>query len=192
GGLTLELLVSAYTGARLGGLLDQEVTLHTQLYLEAQAQGATITPRLAGFLTADDRAFFQLFVSVKGIGNRKALRAMAMSTAQIAAAIADRDLATLRSLPEIGKRTAETIVVSLQDKVERFAATTAGGGTSAEPAPAAGARSGLEREAMEVLLQLGESRPQAMAWIEQAMAGEEPPADVEALIAEVYRLKSGG
>lgn len=196
GGLTLEVLLPAYAVARLGGSMGQEVGLHTVLFLESQAQGATIVPRLAGFLTADDRAFYQLFVTTKGIGPKRALRSMTLATAQMAAAIADRDLATLQSLPEVGKRTAETIATTLHDKVARFLesrdATGAGGsnGEAGGQGAATTVRGGsVAKEALEVLLQLGENRAQAIVWVDQAMREMKGAKDVQAVVAEVYRLR---
>ncbi len=193
-GLTYEVLLPAYTAARLTGSIGQTVALHTLYYLESTAQGATIYPRLAGFLSPTDKQFFELFVTCKGIGNRKALRAMTLSTAQIAGAIADRDLALLQSLPEVGKRTAETIAVSLKGKVDRFLdapASMRGGvaGPDGEPAQLPGG--GLARDALHVLIQLGENRTQAVNWIDHALSMDDAPQDVEALVAEVYRIKGG-
>jgi len=193
GGLTYEVLVSAFTGARLGGSLGQVVELHTLHYCESQNQGASLLPRLAGFLNAQDRRFFELFTTTKGIGNKKALRAMTLATDQIAAAIADRDLALLQSLPEIGRRTAETIVATLHGKVDKYLSASAyaplpGDKSAAGPQPT-GARA-LARDALEVLMQLGENRTQAMAWIDEALRDEEKPADVQDLVARVYRIKA--
>ncbi|HEX7009635.1 MAG TPA: Holliday junction branch migration protein RuvA [Phycisphaeraceae bacterium] len=194
GGLTLEVLLAVFTAARLHGSIGQPVTLHTLLFLEQQSQGLLILPRLAGFLTPEDRAFYQLFVTAKGIGYRRALRAMALPTAQLASAIADRDLALLQSLPEIGRRTAETIVVALKDKVDRFVSAAhypPGAGAPADAGAAGNSRGSLAREALEVLLQLGENRAQAVQWIDEALAQSDPPRDVQTLIAEVYRIKAG-
>ncbi len=193
GGLTLEVLLPAFAASRLGGL-GQPVTLHTLTFFESHNQGATMLPRLAGFPSPQDRAFFELFTTCKGIGMRRALRAMALSPGQIAAAIADRDLATLQSLPEVGKRTAETIAVTLKGKVDRFVSeaayprdAAAGSGPGPDPP-----RTPIAREALEVLLQLGEKRTDAMLWIDQALTDEQPPRDAQALVTAVYRLKAGG
>ncbi|GAB4191543.1 MAG: helix-hairpin-helix domain-containing protein [Phycisphaeraceae bacterium] len=193
-GLTYEVLLPAYTAARLAGNQGQPVTLYTLHYLESSSQGATIYPRLAGFLTPTDRQFFELFVTCKGIGHRKALRAMSLSTHQIAAAVADRDLALLQSLPEIGKRTAETIAVTLKGKVDRFLEAVPTGRTVSDASVetlSSGAGT-LARDALHVLLQLGENRAQAVNWIDRALSGDDPPNDVETLVTEVYRIKSGG
>ena len=198
GGLTYEVLLPAFAGARLAANLGQSVTLHTIYYLEGSSQGGNLIPRLAGFLTETDRDFFGIFTSVKGIGPRKALRAMALSTEQIAAAIADRDLKTLQSLPEIGRRMAETIVATLHGKVDRFIAqgayTTAArpdaDGHEASQAPPA-ARSAA-REALEVLLQLGESRLTAVQWIDQVLIKNPDQTDATAIVQQVLKLKAGG
>jgi holliday junction DNA helicase RuvA len=193
GGLTYQVLLPAFTAARLAGSLGQPVTLHTFHFIESQGQGSTAYPRLAGFTSVIDRRFYELFTTVKGIGNKRALRAMALDTAQIAAAIADRDLALLQSLPEVGRRTAETIVATLSGKVDAFVSAAAyapAPGTPAVGQP--GATQGLARQAMEVLLQLGENRTQAVMWIDQALREEDRPTDVQALIQRVYQIKAGG
>ncbi len=53
------------------------ITLTTFQYLESQGQGSSVIPRLVGFQSTAEREFFELFTTVKGIGNRRALRAMA-------------------------------------------------------------------------------------------------------------------
>ena len=192
GGLTYEVLLPAFTSARLGASIGRDVTLHTLHYMESQAQGATIFPRLAGFLSVTDKQFFELFVTCKGIGHRRALRAMTLSTSQIAGAIADRDLALLQSLPEVGKRTAETIAVTLKGKVDRFLGAASAGPTGADGETVQTPSGGLARDALQVLLQLGENRAQATAWIDRALSSDDPPKDAEALVTEVYRIKGGG
>lgn len=199
GGLTYRVLLPAYTAGRLGGSIGQRVDLHTLYYIESQNQGATLLPRLVGFLTPQDRDFFELFTTCKGIGNRRALRAMAVATEQLAAAIADRDLATLQSLPEIGRRMAETIVATLHGKVDHFLvsgsfAVAAGSSQGHETSQRQGSAYGnLAREGLEVLLQLGENRLQAVTWIDQALRDEKDrPQSVQDLVARVYRLKAGG
>jgi Holliday junction DNA helicase RuvA len=190
GGLTYEVLLPGYTAARLGGSIGRRVTLHTLYWVEATSQGATMHPRLAGFASIDDRRFFELFTTCKGIGNRKALRAMTLSTAQIAAAIADRDVSLLKTLPEIGARTAETIVATLHGKVDAFLSAEAFG--AGETAAGRLPTSSAAREAVETLLALGEIRTQVVAWVDRALRelGGKPTADE--LVRRAYQIKSGG
>jgi Holliday junction DNA helicase RuvA len=196
-GVTYQVLVPAYTAGRLGGSIGRTITLHTYYFIESQGQGMTMIPRLAGFQSEQDRRFYELFTTVKGIGNKRALRAMALEAGQIAAAIADRDLALLQTLPEVGRRTAETVVATLSGKVDAFLTpashpASAGPGSAAAESGVTGGAGGMARAAMEVLLQLGENRTEALAWIDQALRDEKDrPRDVQDLIQRVYRIKAG-
>ena len=120
GAITYELLVPAIDLHVLANSIGQQVTFHTRYYLEGQSQGSSFVPRLIGFGSAQQRAFFELLTTVKGMGSRKALRAMQLHHSAIASAIATKDVDLLVSLPEIGKRTGETIVAQLSGKVDRF------------------------------------------------------------------------
>jgi len=192
-GLVYEVMLPAFAATRLSVKTGQAVTLHTFEFYESTAQGATMFPRLAGFLSPQDKQFFELFVTCKGIGHKRALRAMILDTNTLASAIADRDTKMVQTMPEVGKKLAETIVVTLRDKVERFvsaAAYPAGGGPGAEGVVAStGGR--LARESLEVLIQLGEQRTQAVQWIDRVLSADESPTDVQDVIAAVYVLKAG-
>ncbi len=198
GCLDYELLLPAVVEARLGGSIGKNVSLYTFHFLESQGQGASMLPRLAGFLTQDDLRFYMLFTTVKGIGYKRALRAMALETAQIAGAITDRDEKLLQSLPEIGKRTAETVIVTLKGKVDAFVSAASyrpngGGKGEAGAKPQAAGSGSLAREALEALLALGENRVQAIQWIDTAMSDpDDRPRDVSDLINRIYRIRAGG
>ncbi len=191
-GLTCEVLAPAYLCVRLAPMLGKPVALYTLCYLESQNQGASFLPRLAGFLAPQDIAFFELLTSVKGIGNRKALRAMVLDTATLANAIADRDAKLLQTMPEVGKKLAETIIVTLQDKVDRFVSATLHTPGSAQPTntDVAPTSRTLAREVLEVLLQLGEQRTDAVQFVDRVMNSKEPPTDVQSALEAVYRLKA--
>jgi Holliday junction DNA helicase RuvA len=185
------VLLPAYVESRLHSEIGQPATLHTIYLLEGSAQGSSMHPRLIGFLSTDDKAFFELFTTVKGIGPRKALRAMTLETGQLAGAIAERDVKLLQSLPEIGKRTAETIIASLHGKVNRF---VSGAVYSVAPEPGGAASAPgrtAAREALEVLLQLGESRTQAVQWIDQVLTRDPEIDDAQLIITEAFKVKSG-
>ncbi|WP_432798985.1 Holliday junction branch migration protein RuvA [Poriferisphaera sp. WC338] len=204
GGMVYEVLLPAFAVNRLGGQIGERVKLSTLHYLESQGQGSTFLPRLAGFLSEQDKAFYELFTTVKGIGNRKALRAMALASEQLAGAIADRDTSTLQSLPEIGKRTAETIVVSLKGKVDDFlpgAARVQQVSTQVLDGEVLGEieedgvmmRGGgsLAREALAVFVSLGENRAQAVSWIDEVLGdGEDDFGSVDEVVAAVYAARA--
>lgn len=189
--LAYEVLTPEFVLARLAGSIGKPVTLHTLHFLEGQNQGAMFLPRLAGFLTPEDRAFFKVFTEVKGIGYRKALRALTLDTATLAAAIANRDIKLLQTLPEVGKRTAETIVVTLKDKVDAFLTQPRSkiDGDASDFGPTG--PTGIAGEALGVLVQLGEPRQDALRWIELILSQDDPPEDTEALVAAVFSRRGG-
>jgi len=209
-GMVYDVMLPAFAATRLSVKAGQVVTLHTFQFIESTAQGATMFPRLAGFLTLEDKRFFELFVTCKGIGHKRALRAMILDTNTLASAIADRDAKLIQTMPEVGKKLAETIVVTLRDKVEHF--VSAAVYPPAPGSPGSGASDGVEtpgigaatpgggggrlaREALEVLIQLGENRTQAVQWIDRVLAVEnetDRPSEVQDVVAAVYRLKAGG
>ncbi len=181
--LGYEVMVPAYAISDLSARLGTTVTLHCLQIFESAGPSGHLTPRLIGFPYQVDKLFFQRFTSVKGIGMRKALRALARPIADIAAAIEADDPKMLATLPEVGKRTAEQIIAELKGKLTAFAAPA----MAAERHPLAG----IEREALEILLQLGEKRPDAENYIAAARRADNSIATTDALVQAVYRLKSG-
>jgi len=193
GALAYQVLVPAYLAERLAGQVGQvgqPITLSTLEYLESQGQGSSFIPRLVGFQTDSERRFFELLTTVKGIGNRKALRAMSIEPARIAAAIQSRDTRALTQLPEIGKRMAETVVAELSGKVAAFL-------TAAEVKSLHGvspyAPNPLGEDAVEALQALGESRGDAETLVARA-AGRAAQTGrtldtVESILDEVYAHK---
>jgi Holliday junction DNA helicase RuvA len=190
GAVSHEVLVPMYLSERLEGRVGQEVTLTTLEYLEAQGQGSSFIPRLIGFEAAKDREFFLLFTTVKGIGNKKALRAMAVAPAAIASAIAAKDSKALAKLPEVGKRLSETIVAELTGRVAPYLGLD---DLAVEFKPTA-AVTPVEADAVEALIALGENRANAEAVVAKAMAslaaaGVEPKSSDE-VIARVYAARA--
>lgn len=183
-GLWYEVLVPACDVERLGGRVGKEVVLFTIHYMEGDPSHGAVTPRLVGFLSEADRRFFRVFTTVKGIGNRKALRALAKPISEIASAIVAKDTRYLTQLPEIGKRTSEQIVTELAGKVEEFAGPAA--------AAAATPLSDAANEAVSVLVQLGERRADALALVDRVLAVAPELESAEAIIQQAYKLKAGG
>ena len=182
GDLTYEVLVPAADSMALATRLGQPVSFHTLHYLEGQGQGASFWPRLIGFQAPADRAFFELFTTVKGIGNRKALRALQLPFGQVA----------------------EAICVELKGKVDPFVrgigagvgpgaapGTRAAGGASASRGPitAESKLMAAARDAVEVLVQLGHTKPAAREMVERVIGRDDAPADpsAEAIVERALR-----
>jgi len=166
-GLAYEVLLPAFLAERLAARRGETVTLTTFHYLEGQGQGTSFVPRIIGFVGATEREFFELFTTVKGIGNRKALRAMKIEPAAIAAAIVRKDARALTELPEIGKRLAETIIAELSGKVDAYLSDIETAGLDRAAAPTGGDPS--SEDAVLALMALGEPRPEAERLVLRAL-----------------------
>src|SRR5918998_3402424 len=128
GPMLVEMLLPASDVPLLQAATGQEMTFHTILYFEGDAGGGGgLEPRLVGFLRGEDKRFFEKFITVKGIGPRKALKALVHPAGEIAQAIEAKDSRFLVGLPQIGKRMAEQIVAELAGKVAEFATPYEGG-----------------------------------------------------------------
>ncbi len=184
-GLTYEVLVPAYLGERLIERIGRDVELVTLEYLEGQGQGASFIPRIVGFGAAHDRRFYELLTTVKGMGNRKALKALAIEPSAFARAVAERDARALQQLPEIGKRMAETVIAELTGKVDAFVSYE---GVEIKPRAALPA-TGPSMEAIATLVALGEVRTEAERLVERAIARDAKLATAEAIVAAAFSLR---
>jgi Holliday junction DNA helicase RuvA len=129
--------------------------------------------QLYGFATDRERAVFELLLHASRVGPRLAQTILSGIEADaLLRAIGAGDLAALKSVPGVGAKTAERIVVELRDRVGDLASPPIGPGapSAAEPAGPRGAlvsalqnlqmpRARAERVADEVVEALGEEAP---------------------------------
>lgn len=184
GGEAYEALISSATAQRLAPRRGESVTLHTLELLEQDSPSRFI-PRLIAFATPEEKRFFELFTTVKGVGPKKALRAMAAEPTQIASAISRRDMVFLQTLPEIGKRLAETICAELSGKVDDMLV-----GAHAEPKLAAPA-GGPAEQAVAALVRLGETRQDAERLVARATQGRPALDTPDAILAAAFSSRGG-
>ena len=95
----------------------QPVELHTCLVVREDGQ------TLFGFTSAEERRVFQRLMTASGVGPRLALAMLsALPSERIVRSIRDRDIAVLVSVPGVGKKTAERLMVELGDKTDDLVA----------------------------------------------------------------------
>lgn len=184
------LLVPAIDVEPLRGRLHQDLTFHTIFYLEGSASGGNLDPKLIGFQREDDRRFFELFTTVKGIGPKTALRALTEPIGTIAAWIEGKDGKALTKLNGIGKRGAELIVAELAGKVGRFASFTpepAAAGTKASSS--SNSFTPDQEDAIRALVNLGERRLEAEALLERVLRSGAKMDDANELLTEMLRQR---
>jgi len=167
--------------------VGESILLYTQYYIEGNVGVGNLLPRLIGFLEESDREFFEIFTTVKGLGDRKALLAISIPVSEIGYAIESGDVFTLKKLPGIGGRMADKIVAELKGKVTKFAAALEG----KEAIQVPGKMPDFEEEALDVLIsQLGYRRIEAESLIRKALTGDESIDSVEALLQTIFTQNS--
>jgi Holliday junction DNA helicase RuvA len=75
---------------------------------------------LYGFLNKEERSLFSLLLSVSGIGPKSAMTVLSgFPLERLVSAIAQSDIELLTSVPGIGRKTAERIVLELKEKISK-------------------------------------------------------------------------
>lgn len=96
--------------------IGSSANFHTYLVVREDAL------TLFGFVDQTDRDFFELLLSVTGIGPKVAQSILSGSdSASIASAISMGNLKVLESFPGLGKKGAQRLVLELKDKASQFA-----------------------------------------------------------------------
>ena len=127
---------------------------------------------LFGFLVPEERSLFHLLCKVKGLGPRTALVVLSgMPHRELAATIAGGDGARLQSIPGVGKKLAERIVVECREG----AAVLAAGAPPREAPPPPDA---VIDEAISALVNLGYKRAEAERALERVRRPAGPLEDV--------------
>jgi Holliday junction DNA helicase RuvA len=111
-GVGYEVAVSSRGLAELPSI-GEEVVLHTHLHVREDQLA------LFGFPTADQRDLFRLLISVSGVGPKVALAILGtLSVDEVRSAVVADDAAALTSVPGIGKRSAQKLLLELRPRLD--------------------------------------------------------------------------
>jgi len=164
------------------GGVGYEVTIPLSTFYDLEDAGANVSLRiythvredvlqLYGFKTARERELFLRLISVTGIGPKLGIAMIGIMNAdEMIAAIRTDNLARLTSIPGVGKKTAERLVIELRDKIaalsspaleEEFASQTGKNARDSEDA--------VREDALSALLNLGYQKAAAEKAINTAM-----------------------
>lgn len=100
------------------GLIEKiQIGQQAELHIHTHVREDDIS--LYGFLSREELQFFEMLLSVSGVGPKLALEILNSPMAKVRQAIAKREAAYLTQIPGIGKKTAERIIVDLQGKIEK-------------------------------------------------------------------------
>lgn len=177
GGVGYKLTVSDNTFSKVAGKMGSEVKLFTHLSVREDAI------ELFGFSSNDELSAFKMLISVSGVGPKAAMAILSIMTPEkFAFAVSTGDVKGISKANNVGKRTAERIILELKDKVakELSAVDTETGEVFAPQA-----ETETSAEAVSALMVLGFTKAEAVA----ALAGVSPADPLEKQIkAALARL----
>lgn len=160
GGVGYEVFCPTSTLGRLSP--GQPAELNTRFVVREDAQ------LLFGFVDADSLRLFDLLTAVSGVGPKLGLALLsALPVSAIAQGLLGGDVKLLSSVSGVGKKTAERLVLELQNKVPEHLAAGAPAGTRSAPVT-----STAGRDAVEALLALGFREAQVRGVVAELLAAD--------------------
>jgi holliday junction DNA helicase RuvA len=165
----------------------------SQVQLRVYTHVREDTLQLYGFRTARERELFRLLISVSGIGPKSGIAMLSgMSADEIVTAIRTNNLARLTSIPGVGKKTAERLVIELRDKMAALSSPALDAEIEAGMTGAAApSEDALREDTLSALVNLGYQKALAEKAITQA-AQEGGDLTVELLLRRSLRHLSKG
>ncbi|MFL6231380.1 MAG: Holliday junction branch migration protein RuvA [Pyrinomonadaceae bacterium] len=185
------------------GGVGYEVTIPVTTFYDLEEPGAQVQLRiythvreealqLYGFKTARERELFTQLISVSGIGPKSAIAMLSgMSADEIITAIRTNNLARLTSIPGLGKKTAERLVIELRDKMTKLSSPELEEQLAARASGASPSGDDVREDALSALVNLGYQRAAAEKAITHAMQ-EGGDLSVELLLRRALRTLSKG
>ena len=169
GGVGLQL--HCHPGTLAGLRPGEQTTVFTSMVVREDSL------TLYGFADDDERTLFELLQTASGVGPRLAQAILAvLSPDQVRLAVATEDLAVLVTVPGIGKKGAQRIVLELKDRIGAPSRTPAG-------RPAVAVRDEWREQVHAGLVGLGWSAKDA----EGAVTAVEPLAAEDHSVPELLR-----
>ncbi|MBQ4625100.1 MAG: Holliday junction branch migration protein RuvA [Clostridia bacterium] len=168
-GVGFSVSTSMYT---IGNIkTGEKVKLYTHLIVREDDM------ELVGFASQEELRCFKMITSISGVGAKVALSILStLSPSALALAIAGEDLKAITNAPGVGKKLASRIVLELKDKMLKSGAEISGSDLAMPQI--AGGVGGNAEEAIEALMVLGYSKPEAM----KAVSGAPEGSSVEDII----------
>ena len=171
-----------------------EVHVPLSTFYDAGEEGADIALRiythvredalqLYGFLTELERQLFERLIGISGIGPKLAIAVLSgMDPRDLLLSVQRGDVARLTSIPGVGKKTSERIVLELKDRLAQLP------GAAAVEAVSADGPDRVRGDLLSALQNLGYHRPQAEKAIDATLQTMSEPTFEQALKAALREL----
>jgi Holliday junction DNA helicase RuvA len=157
--------------------VGNSVALHIHTHVREDAL------QLYGFQSPEEKALFVRLMSIAGIGPRLAVNILSgITPPELAESLSQGNLARLISIPGVGRKTAERIMVEMRDKLPALAVVHG----ATVPAKTAATEAMME-DALSALLNLGYKKGVAQRAIDQAQQRLQGEMTLEKLLKESLR-----
>ena len=157
--------------------IGNTVALHIHTHVREDAL------QLYGFQAQEEKALFVRLMGVAGIGPRLAVNILSgISPAELAECLGQGNLARLISIPGVGRKTAERIMVEMRDKLPALAADR-----DIALSVKSAADEAVMNDAVSALVNLGYKKGVARKAIDEAIKRLEGELNLESLLKESLR-----
>lgn len=180
GGVGYEVTIPLPTFRELG-----EAGTHVELHVHTHVREDTLA--LFGFATRREKDLFVILLGVNGVGPKTAVAMMSgLGAGDLVDAVRRRDVRRLSSVPGIGRKTAERIVLEVADRMATLERDAGDAGTAGMDT------GGLRDDLVSALVNLGYNARAAGTAAARALddAGQAPPPEFEAVLRRALKSLS--
>ena len=158
--------------------LESKISLGIHTHMREEAL------KLFGFYTIDEKKIFEKLITINKVGPKLALTILSgMPPADILSTIDSNDIVKLSTIPGIGRKTAERLILEMRDKLDGLSLDFV-----AKKGP--GPEKGLFDDALSALVNLGYKKSQAEQTLKKVYAEKVGDTSIENLIKDCLNLLS--
>lgn len=163
--------------------LDQ-IGLETDLLIYTHLSHREDAMLLYGFLSREEKSLFKKLINVSGIGPKTALSVLSvLTTEQFCQAIIEEDTKTISTVPGIGLKTAQRLILELKSKIKKEVQED----SFKQRIAARTSNRLIEDDAIDALIALGYQQNEAVQAVNK-VASAKPELDLQELIREALKL----
>ncbi len=183
GGVGYEALIPLSTFAALP---DEGKTVALRIHTHVREEAFT----LFGFATDREKDAFELLLHASRVGPKLAQTVLSgLEADALLRAIRTGDVVTLKSVPGVGAKLAERLIVELRDRAETLLEAAVGGAPSV--AGPSGGSDGVRGELVSALVNLQTQKAKAERVADAVLADADADAAIETLVREALRRLGG-
>jgi Holliday junction DNA helicase RuvA len=158
--------------------------LEEDVFLDIHTHMREESLKLFGFYTTDEKRIFEKLIAINKVGPKLALTILSgMSPAELFTTIDSNDIGKLSTIPGIGRKTAERLILEMRDKMDGISLDSE---IKQDSIP----QNGLFKDALSALVNLGYKKNQAEQTLKKAYPEGESGESIEDIIKKSLNLLS--